>query len=188
MGEELREPGVPDFLVFLFIEENSAWSCLGDEDRLADLPGEIDGRLSVLVSPPPRVPYPVVVFRSRVVLDELLRFGAAGGCVNRCVVRQLGCLEGLDDSLKSQLEVVRVIPVPVAIELVADADEEGVVGMIAHKVHQLFDQMIVASVRYLVLGISLHRDGEVHNTAVEGGGVQVSLLVHGTGGPLGFGV
>ena len=48
--------------------------------------------------------------------------------------------------------------------------------------------MVKGAVGNLILAVALHRDGEVHDTAVEGWRIKIGLLVHGSRGPFGLGI
>ena len=119
---------------------------------------------------------------------KLLGGGSAGGSIDGGKIGQVRFLQGIDDPLEGLLEVGRVVVIPTAIEFIADSNQEGMVRMIADKINQFADEMIVGSVRDLVLGIAFHGNREVHHATIQSGRIEVGFLVHRTGGPFGLGI
>ena len=58
--------------------------------------------------------------------------------------------------------------------------------MFFDKGHQLRDEVIERAVGHFVLVISLHCNGEMHDTRIQFWGIEIRFLVHRPGGPFRF--
>ena len=100
---------------------------------------------------------------------ELLGRGSAGGSVDGGEVGQVRVLKGAHDPLKGFPEVRRIVVIPTSVEFVTDSNEKGMFGVITNKINQFPNEMIVGTVRNLVLGIAFHGNREMHHATIQSG-------------------